>query len=154
MFVFAWTDQFLSFGNHKTSGLELGLVIASAYNKVVVNLSDAGGCSTSFPLWSRPPQSESRETIVIAHVDGNRYIRVRLREGQKKTVMKEMLFDLDQQARVGGDDGLRVTLETMIKYHIFMWKTKIRHMRFEGFVKTGRNFTENVYLHKTPYVTQ
>nr|GEU65465.1 hypothetical protein [Tanacetum cinerariifolium] len=100
MFVFAWTGQFLSFGNHKTSGLELGrictmkfagrwmempdtgLVIASAYNKVVVNLSDAGGCSTCFPLWSRPPQSESRETIVIAHVDGNRYIRVTLREDQ------------------------------------------------------------------------
>nr|GEZ11699.1 reverse transcriptase domain-containing protein [Tanacetum cinerariifolium] len=52
-----------------------------------------------------------------------------------------MLFDLDQQALVG-DDGLRVTVETMIKYHIFMWKTKIRHMRFEGFVKMGNDEKE------------
>ncbi|GJR74762.1 hypothetical protein Tco_0087127 [Tanacetum coccineum] len=74
-------------------------------------------------------------------------------QGRKTTVTKEMLFDLDQQARVG-DDGLHVTVETMIKYHIFKWKTKIRHMRFEGFVKMGTNFTENIYLHKTPYVTQ
>ncbi|GJQ97939.1 Myc-type, basic helix-loop-helix domain-containing protein [Tanacetum coccineum] len=59
---------------------DTGLVIASAYNKVVVNLSDAGGCNTSFPLWSRPPQTESHETIVVAHVDGNHYISVALRE--------------------------------------------------------------------------
>ncbi|GKC42319.1 hypothetical protein Tco_1060041, partial [Tanacetum coccineum] len=60
---------------------DTGLVIALAYNKVVVNLSNAGGCNTSFPLWSRPPQIESRETIVVAQVDGNHYIRVALREG-------------------------------------------------------------------------
>ncbi|GJR15593.1 retrovirus-related pol polyprotein from transposon TNT 1-94 [Tanacetum coccineum] len=60
---------------------DTGLVIASAYKKVVVNLSDAGGCNTSFPLWSRPLQSDSHETIVVAHVDGNHYIRVALREG-------------------------------------------------------------------------
>ncbi|GKA01551.1 putative ribonuclease H-like domain-containing protein [Tanacetum coccineum] len=59
---------------------DTGLVIASAYKKVVVNLSDAGGCNTSFPLWSRPSQSDSHETIVVAHVDGNHYIRVALRE--------------------------------------------------------------------------
>ncbi|GJS43707.1 hypothetical protein Tco_0568750 [Tanacetum coccineum] len=58
-----------------------GLVITSVYKKVVVNLSDAGGCNTSFPLWSRPSQSDSHETIVVAHVDGNHYIRVALREG-------------------------------------------------------------------------
>nr|GEV12566.1 hypothetical protein [Tanacetum cinerariifolium] len=57
------------------------LGIASAYNKVVVNLSDAGGYNTSFPLWSMPPQIESHETIVVAHVNGNHYIRVALREG-------------------------------------------------------------------------
>nr|GEW78801.1 hypothetical protein [Tanacetum cinerariifolium] len=60
---------------------DTGLVIASTYNKVVANLSDAGGCNTSFPLWSRPPQTESHVTIVVAHVDGNHYIRVALREG-------------------------------------------------------------------------
>ncbi|GJU20010.1 hypothetical protein Tco_1153352 [Tanacetum coccineum] len=59
---------------------DTGLVIASAYKKVVVNLSDAGGCNTSFPLCSRPSQSDSHETIVVAHVDGNHYIRVTLRE--------------------------------------------------------------------------
>ncbi|PWA93020.1 Late embryogenesis abundant protein, LEA-14 [Artemisia annua] len=75
-------------------------------------------------------------------------------QGQKKTVTKEMLFDFDQQVRVDGNDGLRVTVETMIKYHIFKWKTKIRHLGFEGFVKMGKNFTENIYLHKTPYVTE
>ncbi|GJZ15950.1 hypothetical protein Tco_0551627, partial [Tanacetum coccineum] len=48
---------------------DTGLVIASAYKKVVVNLSDAGGCNTSFPLWSRPSQSDSHETIVVAHMD-------------------------------------------------------------------------------------
>ncbi|GJV68280.1 hypothetical protein Tco_1483789 [Tanacetum coccineum] len=58
-----------------------GLVIASTYNKVVINLSDVGGCNTSFPLWSRPPQTESHETIVVAHVDGNHYISVALGEG-------------------------------------------------------------------------
>nr|GEW24083.1 hypothetical protein [Tanacetum cinerariifolium] len=60
---------------------DTGLVIALVYKKVVVNLSDAGGCNTSFPLWSRPSQSDSHETIVVAHVDGNHYIRVALREG-------------------------------------------------------------------------
>nr|GEV80145.1 hypothetical protein [Tanacetum cinerariifolium] len=60
---------------------DTGLVIASAYNKVVANLSYVGGCNTSFPLWSRPPQTESHETIVVVHVDGNHYIRVALREG-------------------------------------------------------------------------
>ncbi|GJS41375.1 RNA-directed DNA polymerase, eukaryota [Tanacetum coccineum] len=59
---------------------DTGLVIASAYKKVVVNLSDASGCNTSFPLWSSPLQSDSHETIVVAHVDGNYYIRVALRE--------------------------------------------------------------------------
>ena len=58
-----------------------GLVIASTYNKVVVNLSNDGGSTTSFPLWSSPPQSDSHEFIVIAHVDGGHYIRVALREG-------------------------------------------------------------------------
>nr|GEU95972.1 alpha/beta hydrolases superfamily protein [Tanacetum cinerariifolium] len=59
---------------------DTGLFIASTYNKVVANLSDAGGCNTSFHLWSRPPQTESHETIVVAYVDGNQYIRVALRE--------------------------------------------------------------------------
>ncbi|GJT10658.1 hypothetical protein Tco_0857700 [Tanacetum coccineum] len=36
---------------------DTGLVIASTYNKVVVNLSDDGGCATSFPLWSSPPHN-------------------------------------------------------------------------------------------------
>ncbi|GJY45963.1 RNA-directed DNA polymerase, eukaryota [Tanacetum coccineum] len=58
-----------------------GLVIASAYNKVVVSLSNDGGCATSFPLWSSPPQSDSNEIIVIAHVNGDHYIRVELRKG-------------------------------------------------------------------------
>ena len=35
-----------------------GLVIASTYNKVVVSLSN-NGSTTSFPLWSSPPQSDS-----------------------------------------------------------------------------------------------
>ncbi|PWA39541.1 hypothetical protein CTI12_AA572790 [Artemisia annua] len=34
-----------------------------------------------FPLWSSPSQSDSNEIIVIAHVHGNHYIRVALREG-------------------------------------------------------------------------
>ncbi|GJY52895.1 hypothetical protein Tco_0444559 [Tanacetum coccineum] len=58
-----------------------GLVIASKYNKVVVSLSNDGGCATSLPLWSSPPQSDSHEIIVIAHVNGNNYIRVDLWEG-------------------------------------------------------------------------
>ncbi|GJX86347.1 FAR1-related sequence 5-like protein [Tanacetum coccineum] len=58
-----------------------GLVIASACNKVVVSLSNDGGCATSFPLWSSPPQSDSNEIIVIAHVNGDHYIRVELRKG-------------------------------------------------------------------------
>ena len=58
-----------------------GLVIASMYSKVVVGLSNDGGSTTSFPLWSSPPQSDSNEIIVIAHVHGNHYIRVALRDG-------------------------------------------------------------------------
>ncbi|GKB51017.1 putative ribonuclease H-like domain-containing protein [Tanacetum coccineum] len=57
-----------------------GLVIASAYNKLVVSLSNDGGCATSFPLWSSPPQSDSNEIIVIAYVNGDHYIRVALRK--------------------------------------------------------------------------
>ncbi|GJS91555.1 hypothetical protein Tco_0774191 [Tanacetum coccineum] len=60
---------------------DTGLVIASTYNKVVVNLSDDRGCATSFPLWSSPAQSYSLEIIVIARVNGDHYIRVALREG-------------------------------------------------------------------------
>ncbi|GKC12366.1 hypothetical protein Tco_1009148 [Tanacetum coccineum] len=61
-----------------------GLTIDSAYNRVVIriaNRGNVGGCTTTFPLWPRPPQSEPHETIVIAHVYGNHYIRVALREG-------------------------------------------------------------------------
>ncbi|GJZ34424.1 hypothetical protein Tco_0580241 [Tanacetum coccineum] len=51
---------------------------------VVIRLANRGnveGCTTTFPLWPRPPQSEPHETIVIAHVYGNHYIKVALREG-------------------------------------------------------------------------
>ena len=61
-----------------------GLVIASAYKRVVISLThggNVGGCTTSFPLWSSPPQSEPHETIVIVHVNGNHYIKATLREG-------------------------------------------------------------------------
>ncbi|GJY32853.1 hypothetical protein Tco_0417322, partial [Tanacetum coccineum] len=60
------------------------LIIASAYNRVVISLANggnAGGCTTTFPLWSCLPQSEPHETIVIAHVYGNHYIKAALREG-------------------------------------------------------------------------
>ncbi|GJS08175.1 RNA-directed DNA polymerase, eukaryota, reverse transcriptase zinc-binding domain protein [Tanacetum coccineum] len=55
-----------------------GLVIASAYNRVVILLANGGSVGASaicFPLWSSPPQSQPRENIVIAHVNGNHYIR-------------------------------------------------------------------------------
>ncbi|GJS95131.1 FAR1-related sequence 5-like protein [Tanacetum coccineum] len=60
------------------------LVIASAYNRVVICLADGGSVGAStirFPLWSNPPQSQPRENIVIAYVNGNHYIRVTLQEG-------------------------------------------------------------------------
>nr|GEV26591.1 hypothetical protein [Tanacetum cinerariifolium] len=62
----------------------MGLIIASAYNRVVISLTNEGnvkGCTTTFPLWSSPPQSEPYETIVIAHVYGNHFIKAELREG-------------------------------------------------------------------------
>nr|GEY08547.1 hypothetical protein [Tanacetum cinerariifolium] len=71
---------------------DTGLVIASAYKKVVVNLSDVGGCNTSFPLWSRPSQSNSHETIVVAHVDGNHYIRVVLREDYRLAKVADLMM--------------------------------------------------------------
>nr|GEU94916.1 protein FAR-RED impaired response 1-like [Tanacetum cinerariifolium] len=58
------------------------LIIASAYNRVVISLANGGnvrGCTTTFPLWSSPPQSEPYETIVIAHVYDNHFIRAELR---------------------------------------------------------------------------
>ncbi|KAE8700611.1 hypothetical protein F3Y22_tig00110556pilonHSYRG00418 [Hibiscus syriacus] len=61
-----------------------GLIIASAYNRVVISLANGGnvgGCTTIFPLWSSPPQSEPHGTIVIAHVNDNHYIKATLREG-------------------------------------------------------------------------
>nr|GEU88363.1 hypothetical protein [Tanacetum cinerariifolium] len=60
-----------------------GLIIASAYNRVVISLANGGnvgGCTTTFPLWSIPPQLEPYETIVIAHVYGNHFIKAELRE--------------------------------------------------------------------------
>ncbi|GKC42115.1 hypothetical protein Tco_1059837 [Tanacetum coccineum] len=39
-----------------------GLIIASAYNRVVITLANGGnvgGCTTTFPLWSSPPQSDA-----------------------------------------------------------------------------------------------
>nr|GEU78019.1 hypothetical protein [Tanacetum cinerariifolium] len=50
---------------------DTSLVIASVYNKVVVNISEVGGCNTSFPFWSRPPQSDSHETIGGDHGRGS-----------------------------------------------------------------------------------
>nr|GEV32507.1 hypothetical protein [Tanacetum cinerariifolium] len=61
-----------------------GLIIASAYNRVVISLANGGnvgGCTTTFLLLSSPPQSEPHETIVIAHVYGNHFIKAALREG-------------------------------------------------------------------------
>nr|GEV88236.1 RNA-directed DNA polymerase, eukaryota [Tanacetum cinerariifolium] len=63
-----------------------GFIIASAYNRVVISLANGGnvrGCTTTFPLWSIPPQSEPYETIVIAHVYGNHFIKAELREEYK-----------------------------------------------------------------------
>nr|GEZ24048.1 hypothetical protein [Tanacetum cinerariifolium] len=60
-----------------------GLVIASAYNMVVICLADGGSVGATticFPLWSSPPQSQPRENIMIAHVNGNHYIMVTLQE--------------------------------------------------------------------------
>ncbi|GJS21200.1 FAR1-related sequence 5-like protein [Tanacetum coccineum] len=86
MCIFRTTDynQIYSIVNFAGQWMEMphtGLVIASKYNKVVVNLSNDGRCATSFPLWSSPPQSDSHEIIVIAHVNGNHCIRIDLREG-------------------------------------------------------------------------
>ncbi|GJT84049.1 RNA-directed DNA polymerase, eukaryota [Tanacetum coccineum] len=47
----------------------IGKLLASR-NKVVVSLSNDGGCATSFPLWSDPPQSDTNEIIVIAPMNG------------------------------------------------------------------------------------
>ncbi|GJU29831.1 FAR1-related sequence 5-like protein [Tanacetum coccineum] len=49
--------------------------------KVVINLSDAGGCNTSFPLWSRPSQSDITLTDSICPCEGRPLNRVALREG-------------------------------------------------------------------------
>ncbi|GJZ30957.1 hypothetical protein Tco_0576004 [Tanacetum coccineum] len=60
------------------------LIIASPYNRVVISLANGGnvgGCTTTFSLWSSPPQSEPHETIGIAHVYGNHLIKAALREG-------------------------------------------------------------------------
>nr|GEW56176.1 hypothetical protein [Tanacetum cinerariifolium] len=60
-----------------------GLIIASAYNRVVISLANGGnvgGCTTTFSLWSSPPQSEPHGTIVIAHVYGNHFIKAALCE--------------------------------------------------------------------------
>lgn len=78
-------------------------------------------------------------------------------QGQRKTVTEEVLVNFDQQfmrANVGGGEFFRASVETRIKFHFFKWKTKIRHLGFDGFVKIGTkgNITENIYLHKTPYV--
>nr|XP_043620391.1 uncharacterized protein LOC122592266 [Erigeron canadensis] len=74
-------------------------------------------------------------------------------QGRKKTITEEVLIDVDDQelrrVNAGGGEGLRVRVETSIKYHIFTW-TKIHHIRFEGFVRIGTqgNVTKNTYLHK------
>ena len=63
---------------------DTGLVIASAYNKAVIYLSKRGqldGSCMCFPLWSSPSQLESRETIVMALVNGDHFIGLTLREG-------------------------------------------------------------------------
>nr|GEW56678.1 hypothetical protein [Tanacetum cinerariifolium] len=60
------------------------LIIASAYNRVVIRLANGGnvrGCTITFSLWSSPPQSEPHEIIVIAHVYGNHFIKAALGEG-------------------------------------------------------------------------
>nr|GEY69923.1 hypothetical protein [Tanacetum cinerariifolium] len=47
-------------------------------NEYLYNVED---CATTFSLWSSPPQSEPHEIIVIAHVNGNHYIKAELRKG-------------------------------------------------------------------------
>ncbi|KAI3680570.1 hypothetical protein L6452_35343 [Arctium lappa] len=76
-------------------------------------------------------------------------------QGRKNSVTEEVVIGGDQQLRgggVAGDGGLRMTVETVFKYRVLNWKTKIRHMGFEGFVRSGSegNFSENIYLHKIP----
>ncbi|CAH1448341.1 unnamed protein product [Lactuca virosa] len=79
-------------------------------------------------------------------------------QGQRKTVTEEVLIDADREFRAGNAGGgavLRVTVETMVRFHsILSWKTKVHHLGFEGFVRIGNegNLTEKVYLHKIPLI--
>ncbi|XP_071737940.1 protein NDR1-like [Rutidosis leptorrhynchoides] len=73
--------------------------------------------------------------------------------GHKKSVTKQVLIGVDHQQLQRADNGgqgLRLTIETMIKYHILKWKTKIHHICSEWFVIIGikGNVTKNIYLHK------
>lgn len=47
----------------------------------MIHYSNQSQLNKIFPLWSSSPQSDSNEIIVIAHVHGNHYIRVALRDG-------------------------------------------------------------------------
>ncbi|GJY67820.1 hypothetical protein Tco_0470802 [Tanacetum coccineum] len=105
-----------------------GLVIASTYNKVVINLSDVGGCNTSFPLWSRPPQTESHETIVVAHVDGNHYISVALGEGFPLLLTHPLWITYRSDVASGWEDKFLIYL------HFPNNEIEIRDSRF-GFRK-------------------
>ncbi|GJR54516.1 hypothetical protein Tco_1405037 [Tanacetum coccineum] len=62
----------------KTSGLELGRIYTVKF------AGRCGKCQTLLCIASayrKPSQSDSHETIVVAHLDGNHYIRVALPEG-------------------------------------------------------------------------
>ncbi|GKB87650.1 FAR1-related sequence 5-like protein [Tanacetum coccineum] len=100
MFVSAWTDQSLNFGNHTSNRAEsqhakLKFHVSKEALDLILNellrLDDPEfdysmcGCrlrnSCGLPCaCARPSQSDSHETIVVAHVDGNHYIRVALRK--------------------------------------------------------------------------
>nr|GEV47842.1 hypothetical protein [Tanacetum cinerariifolium] len=136
-----------------------GLVIASAYNKVVVNLSDVGGCNTSFPLWSRPPQSDSHEIIVVAHVDGNHYIIVVLRKGallrdvyqgefgiRPKTTLKIRTANDDVRLQALIDGKKVVITEASIRHDLKLNNTKGKSclpnaMNFEKLARMGAKTT-------------
>ncbi|GER41794.1 ovarian tumour [Striga asiatica] len=59
---------------------ETGLVIANKYNCIFYFLTDAGSY-TFFPLWTSPQAPELNQSIAIAFVHGNHFVKVDLQNG-------------------------------------------------------------------------
>nr|GEV95847.1 zinc finger, CCHC-type [Tanacetum cinerariifolium] len=111
MFMSPWTDQSLNFGIQN-----VGSDGNCGFRAVALGL---GLPEDQWPR-IRPPQSDLHEIIMVAHVDGNHYIRVALREGFPLPLTHQLWITYRSDIASGWEDKF---VSRQNEFHEYYYRT-------------------------------